>query len=49
MYKSSAIKVGTVLDSMIAKLQHMRTAGEYRMPNAELFGDYEACLRWLKE
>lgn len=49
IFKSSAIKVGTVLDSIIAKIQQMRVANEYRMPNAQLFGNYEECLAWLKE
>ncbi len=49
VYESSALKVGTVLDSVIAKLQQLRVANEYPMDNAFVFSDYDKCLRWLND
>ena len=49
VYESSAVKVGTVLDSVIAKLQQLRVANEYPMDNALIFSDYDKCIKWLND
>ncbi len=45
----NVIKVGTVLDSIIAKMQQKRVAHAYPMPNAKIFDDYNECLAWLNK
>jgi len=49
LYKSSVIKVGTVMDSIIAKLQQLRVANQYPMDNALIFSDYDKCIAWLND
>lgn len=49
LYKSSVIKVGTIMDSIIAKLQQLRVANQYPMDNALIFSDYDKCINWLND
>ena len=49
VYESSVVKVGTVLDSVIAKLQQLRVANQYPMDNAFVFSDYDKCIQWLND
>ncbi len=51
VYKSSAVKVGTVLDNILAQIQQKRLIGsEYDLKERGLLtGDYDKCLAWLKE
>ena len=50
IYESKVTKVGTVMDSIIAKIQQMRTAeSEYYMENAMMFSNYDECLAWLND
>lgn len=51
VYESSVLKVGTVLDNIIALVQQRRLIGtEYDMGNrAMVTGDYNKCIAWLKE
>ena len=50
IYESKVIKVGTVLDSLIAKIQQARAAeSEYFMENGAFFSNYHECLAWLND
>jgi hypothetical protein len=51
VYESSAVKVGTVLDNILAQIQQKRLIGtEYDLKERGLLtSDYEKCLAWLKE
>ncbi|MGE5549108.1 MAG: hypothetical protein ACM3ZC_01060 [Bacteroidota bacterium] len=43
------VKVGTVLDSIIAKIQQMRVAKNYDMLNGDFFSDFDECMAWLND
>jgi hypothetical protein len=51
VYESSVVKVGTVLDNIIALFQQKRLIGkEYDMgTKAMVTSDYDKCIAWLKE
>jgi len=55
LYESSAVKIGTVFDSLIAKIQHLRTAEESKGRNeinvsrSKIFSNPDECRAWLKE
>ncbi|MGE5551087.1 MAG: hypothetical protein ACM3ZC_11245 [Bacteroidota bacterium] len=50
----TATKIGTVLDNIVAKLQHLRLAREgkhqeqFDKGRARIFSDANECLAWLK-
>jgi hypothetical protein len=51
IFESSVLKVGTVLDNIIALFQHKRLIGsEYDMGSRGMVtSDYTKCINWLKE
>jgi len=51
VYESAVLKVGTVLDNIIALVQQRRLIGtEYDMGKRALVtSDYNKCITWLKE
>ena len=55
LYESSAVKIGTVFDTIIARIQHLRTAEESKGRNemntnrSKIFSNPDECRSWLKE
>lgn len=53
LYECSATKVGTVLDSIVAKVQHMRLVKDSKAKEmlesgrSKIFSDPEECRKWL--
>ena len=54
LYDSSAIKVGTVFDNVLPKLQHLRLIKDGKAQEsidagrAKIFGNADECLTWLE-
>jgi hypothetical protein len=57
LYESSMVKIGTVVDSLIAKIQHSRIAAKdtnrakemLENDRARIFTNINECLAWLNE
>ena len=54
LYECSAVKVGTVSDGLIAKIQHLRVANDSRAKEmfdkgrSKIFTDPNECRAWIK-
>ncbi|MGE5528555.1 MAG: hypothetical protein ACM3X6_05370 [Patescibacteria group bacterium] len=55
LYESTATKVGSVFDSIIAQVQHLRTANDsrngemFRTGRSKIFTNPDKCREWLME